>query len=130
MLINVCNMAGQQVSTVAMEPGATLGELRVRVAADLAVGPWVKFSLLLGDRVLPDATDLALVDLGIGEETSIHVLKEPVPKVLTTSQDCTAKIWVTTTGECLLTLAGHTGHSFSAHARVLRLFRARCSCAP
>ena len=116
MLIKVRNMAGQQVSTVDIEPGATLGELRVRVAADLAAGPWVKFSLMLGDRVLADAASLALEDLGIGEGASILVLKEQIRKVLTASRDGTAKIWNSTTGECIQTpftlqLRGHRSRS-------------------
>ena len=65
MPISVSSMSIHQVSTVDREPGATLHELQVRFAAELAVGPWVKFSPLLGDRVLQDAGDLALVDLGI-----------------------------------------------------------------
>ena len=55
----------------------------MRIAADLAAGPEVKLALLLGDRMLPDVADIALVDLDIGEGTSLLVIKEAVRRVLT-----------------------------------------------
>ena len=45
--------------------------------------------------------------LGVNEGAVFTLVKEPVRTVLTASQDMTAKMWNSVSGECLTTFAGH-----------------------
>jgi hypothetical protein len=55
---------------------------------------------------------LSLAKAGIVHNTNITA--ELCPVVLTTSADCTAKVWSSLTGECEMTLASHSGPVSSA----------------
>merc|ERR1711865_378318 len=46
--------------------------------------------------------------------TTLTMVKEAAPLVLTASHDTTAKIWETSTGECKQTFSGHTKRLWSA----------------
>ena len=58
---------------------------------------------------MPEAMDdLPLLEVGLQDGAALVVIKERVPKVLTASADRMAKLWSSSTGECLLTLSGHS----------------------
>ncbi len=76
----------------------------------LALGPRIKLSLFLGDRELQECMpDQSLTACGIWDGAALHRIKGSVLQVVTASEDGTAKLWDTSTGECMQTLAGHGG---------------------
>ena len=54
-----------------------------------------------------DSSDKALGDYGIIDGCMLTLIKRTAASVLTSSLDCTAKVWNAATGECVLTLSGH-----------------------
>merc|ERR1712226_1746957 len=55
-----------------------------------------------------------LVGAGVEDGSRLAVLRHAAPKVLTASEDRTAKIWSTVTGECTMTFRGHKAQVISA----------------
>ena len=58
--------------------------------------------------------DMNLSDIGVLEDSVLTVVFVPILRLLTASFDKTAKVWSAASGECLLTLEGHTGFVRSA----------------
>ena len=102
------SIAGTQLPEIFMPVGACLGELRSQVAAMISLERGQHFSLVWEECVLPDASFVRLVDIGFVDGIVLVVVKKDV-RILTASEDSTAKLWNAITGECLLTFQGH-GH--------------------
>ena len=49
-----------------------------------------------------------LSDIGVEEDSVLTIVFEPILRLLTASDDKTAKVWSAVSGECLRTLSGHT----------------------
>ena len=103
MQITITSMAGHSFE-MDVHAGLTVNQLQMSIATQMDVGQDVVLSLVQGDRVLPQTTDLTLAALGIENGSAI---RRPFLRLLTASWDGTAKRWNPTTGECLLTLSGH-----------------------
>ena len=113
--IRLLNIAGEQNAAMMVAATATLGELRAQIAASMHLGPQVKLSLALGERILSEAMEgSSLSKLGIQEGTALTLIKEPVRQIVTVFADNAAKIWSSASGECLHTLAGHSDEIESA----------------
>ena len=92
-----------------------LGELKRAISESEAVGLDVEVALILADRKLEaDLDDLRLCECGIEDGARLVVVRQKVARVLTASQDKTAKIWNASRGECSRTLSGHSGPVCSA----------------
>ena len=84
-----------------VETTTTLAELRTRIVTTRST-----VSLVLGERVLPDVRNLSLADVGIEDGAVVYLIRKPAPQLLTASNDNSAKIWNSVTGDCLQTLSG------------------------
>jgi len=95
--------AGELLAEVPAKGGDSVLDLSRAVGkkAKMAIAP----QLHIGGLVRPK--DQLLHELNVGED-SAKLFAEPCPAVLTTSSDCTAKVWNVLTGECILTISGHT----------------------
>ena len=102
------DMSGDGLSSIGIESSISFANLRNAIAASLSLGPRIVFSVILGERELQESSgDQSLTDRGIEEGAVLMVVKRPLVQVVTASNDSTAKIWSSSTGECLQTLAGH-----------------------
>ena len=108
MQIIIHGMAGEEIVALIVEPRATFRELLAQVAATTALSPDVRLTLVLGGTVLPANAGLTLEGLGINDGAVLTLVKERVRTILTAGDDGMAKIWSTISGECLLTLEGHS----------------------
>ena len=84
MQITIRSVGGYHMS-VDVRTEASLDELRSTIAAEMAIGPDVHLSLVLGERALPHTSGLALADFGIEGGATLTVIKCLAPKVLTVS---------------------------------------------
>ena len=108
-------LSGVELSSIEVESGVSLADLRSATRASLSLDQEINFCLLIGERELhEDIGDLPFALLGVEDGAILVVVKRPAIQVLTTSEDGTAKIWNSSTGDCLLTLAGHAGSAISA----------------
>ena len=109
------NISGDGLASIDVESSISFADLRNAIAASLSLGPRIVFSLILGERELQESSgDQSLTDMGIEEGAMLMVVKRPLVQVVTASRDGTAKIWSSSTGECLQTLAGHDHAVWSA----------------
>ena len=112
--IRLQKLSGDEAAKLQFAESATLRDLREAVCNLESCQPW-SFALVMDGqslRNLPD-TDL-LKDHGIGDSAVLTLLKTNTPAVLTASDDSTAKIWDSSTGECQQTLSGHGSWVWSA----------------
>ena len=49
-----------------------------------------------------------LSDIGVEEDSVLTIVFGPILRLLTASQDNTAKVWSAASGKCLRTLQGHS----------------------
>ena len=55
-----------------------------------------------------------LSDIGVIEDSVLTVVFVPILRLLTASEDKTAKVWSAASGKCLRIFMGHTGCVYSA----------------
>lgn len=67
----------------------------------------VLFKVVVGNRFLP-RSEKVLAEVGVREGTELTVIKEQPELALTDFNSCSAKVWNTSTGECIQTLSGHS----------------------
>ena len=103
-------LSGEPSAVVACEPTDTVASLRQALQAHTGEGG--RWRLRLGSRVLGGRE--MLLDVGIGDGTAVHVVRSRPVMVVSGSDDGTAKLWSSTSGECLGTLEGHGGTVNSA----------------
>jgi len=104
------------VEAIHVEAYMTVSELRKLVAKGLPFGPGETCSLLLrGSMLSTTSDDLSLADLWIEDGAMLTVVKQAGIRVLTSSEDGTAKLWdAEVTGECINTFR----HALSVHSAV------------
>ena len=106
MKVFFTTMAGNETFSIDADAQMTLSELRN------AIGEFVKHDgeiiLVLGDRELRPRWDgLSLYNCGVGDGSTLSVIMRAPVQVLTASADGIAKIWNSSTGECIQTFSGH-----------------------
>jgi len=102
-------ISGAEPSQLRVASHSTLRDLREAVCKLESCELW-SFSLLVDGESLWNYPDGDLLsDHGIVDGTSLTLVKKALPMVVTASQDHTAKIWDSSTGECKQTLSGHEG---------------------
>jgi len=116
MCISLRGLSGEVTKMVHIQPDMSLGELRRPISELLSLGLWVRLSLMLRERELPEhADELSLAACGIEDGTILHMIKKPILTVLTVGNDGTARTWSASTGECQQILSVH-GYAFSLSA--------------
>jgi len=104
------SLGGQTPSSIEVDSGITLAELKHAICERDSLGPRIHLSLVLGDRELQASMDdLDLAGHGVEDGATLTVIIQRVVRVLTASDDTTAKIWSTSTGECLQTFRHSDG---------------------
>jgi len=113
MCVLLLEPQGEILGRVDLPLGSTVRELARQTAhqARLPVCP----QLLIGPEKLPLGPDELLLDSGVCEQGHV-VWAEESAALLTASRDKTVKIWNAATGDCELTLTGHTDIVNVAHA--------------
>ena len=72
------------------------------------LSPRFVWSLVLGECILQHHSGAStLADVGIADGTTLTLIKNRSAQVLTASGDKTARIWSTSTGDCVQTFSGH-----------------------
>eukprot|EP00929_Paragymnodinium_shiwhaense_P071983 TRINITY_DN36550_c0_g1_i1.p1 TRINITY_DN36550_c0_g1~~TRINITY_DN36550_c0_g1_i1.p1 ORF type:complete len:896 (-),score=236.89 TRINITY_DN36550_c0_g1_i1:273-2960(-) len=102
--------SGRYLATALLRPAQSVKDLQIEVAkeASLPVLP----RLLPKDGAMPRKLRSYLGEAAktireVGLKDGSELLAEPVPAILTASEDCVAKIWHGETGDCARTLLGH-----------------------
>ena len=70
------SIAGTQFPNILVPVGASLGELRSQVAAMISLEPGQHFTLVWGERVLPETSTAGLVELGFVDGIVLMVVKK------------------------------------------------------
>ena len=106
-MINVSlkNLSGEELAGVEINSQASIAELFKTVRGQSTA----RFALLLGGVSLQSYRyNTRLLDCGISNDTTLTYVEACIRNVVTSAVDHTAKIWDSNTGECKLTLSGHT----------------------
>ena len=103
-------LSGADLSSIEVEATISLADLRSATRASLSLDQTITFSLVLGERELHEnLDDLSLADLGVEDNVIAVVVKRLAVLVLTASADWSAKLFNSSTGDCLQTFVGHRG---------------------
>ena len=111
MRLSISTLTGIEVASLDTDATVTLVELLKllpREVGDIECSRRVFF----GEIELKGYMNLS--DIGVQEDSVLTVVFGPILRLLTASDDNTAKVWPAASGECLLTLEGHTGSVLSA----------------
>ena len=104
MKVSINTLIGVEVACVDIEATLQVGDL-LALLPDQVGGTECSRRLLFGDIELTGS--MSLSDIGLEEGSMLTLVRGPMLRVLTASDDGTAKVWSTASGECLLTLEGH-----------------------
>mmetsp|Transcript_93892 Transcript_93892/g.298029 ORF Transcript_93892/g.298029 Transcript_93892/m.298029 type:complete len:382 (-) Transcript_93892:37-1182(-) len=108
----VVTVGGQESFRAALPPTASVRELRKRIEDNLSV-PRPRQWLLHGSSMLPSRGCLA--DCGVTDGSQITlVVRPPGARIITASDDSTAKVWDADSRELLVTLQGHSADLWMA----------------
>ena len=111
MRVSISTLTGVEVARLDTDATVTLVEL-------LALLPNEVGDIECSRRLFFGETELKgymnLSDIGVKEDSVLTVVFEPILRLLTASCDRTAKVWSAASGECLLTLSGHSHWVYSA----------------
>ena len=109
--LSISTLNGVEVARLDTDATATLVDL-------LALLPNEVDDIDCSRRIFSGETelkgDMNLSDIGVLEDSVLTVVFLPILRLLTASQDGTAKVWSAASGECLRTLKGYTGFVNSA----------------
>ena len=98
-------LSGEPIAVFTCRPTDPVAFLRRALEEQMGErGPW---RLLLGRRVLGNCE--RMVDAGLGDGSFVGVVRCRPALVVTASDDGTAKLWSSASGECLWSLEGHGG---------------------
>ena len=105
MRVSISKLTGVEVARLDTDRKITHVELLAWLPNDLGDIECVR-RIFFGETVLKGHMNLS--DIGVEEDCVLTVVFGPILPVLT------AKVWSAATGECLLTLKGHSGPVISA----------------
>ena len=111
MQVSVRTLGAEEVVALIADPAEKVHSIQSRAACAFGKAPW-RARMVFRDEVLPCSVSLS--DVGVEEGSELQLVILPFPVVLTVSEDNTAKVWRTDTGECTMTLHGHRNSVFSA----------------
>ena len=107
-------LTGDEPARLQLAPRTTMQELMQTVCNLESCRPW-SFGLILDERDLQTVPENTLLeDIGLANGSHLTLLKTNLPAILSCSDDNTAKIWHSGTGQCLRTLQGHQDYVSSA----------------
>ena len=107
-------LSGDEPAKLQLAPGSTMRELRQTVCNLESCRPW-SFGLQLHEHDLQNVPEsVFLEEIGLADGARLTLLKTNLPAVLSCSDDNTAKIWHSGTGQCWRTLQGHGDYVDSA----------------
>jgi len=106
MKLSVVTVAGQEPVSISLPPTESVRALRKHIKEVLGV-PRPRQWLVHGSSVLPSTGSLADCGLEDGSQVTL-VVRRPGSRIITASDDSTAKVWDADSRECLLTLQGHS----------------------
>ena len=101
MKVSINTLNGVEVARVDVEATLQVGDL-LALLPDQVGGTECSRRLLFGDIELTGS--MSLSDFGLEEGSMLTLVRGPMLRVLTASDDGTAKVWSAALGECLLTL--------------------------
>ena len=108
MKVALRSISGDERPSIEVLHNAKLSDLLMAVC-DAGACPSGSCRMLFGQELLPaHANDALLSDYGIEDGANLTIIDKRIPKILTASDDNTAKIWDSATGECKQTLSGHS----------------------
>ena len=110
MQISVRTLGAEEVVALIADPAETVHSIQSRAACAFGEAPG-RARMVFRDGILPCSVSLSDVGVMDGSELQLVILPSVV---LTVSWDGTAKVWRTDTGECTVTLYGHSNSVFSA----------------
>ena len=111
MRVSISTLTGVEVARLDTDATATLVDLLALLPNELDDIDYSR-RIFFGETELKG--DMNLSDIGVIEDSVLTVVFVPILRLLTASQDGTAKVWSGASGECLRTLEGHTGWVRSA----------------
>ena len=111
MKVSINTLIGVEAARVDVEATLQAGDLLAWLP-DQVGGTECSRRLLFGDIELTGS--MSLSDFGLEEGSMLTLVRGPMLRVLTASDDGTAKVWSSASGECLLTFSGHGASVASA----------------
>ena len=110
MRVSVLTLGGNELA-LEVDPGCSLLELKSRIAERTGVGRSRLTLLHRGAPLAPGPLEAA----GVAEGAELTLVLGSVRRILTGSEDCTARLWCSCSGECLQTFMGN-GHAVCSAA--------------
>ena len=111
MNFSISTLTGVEVARLDIDATVTLVELLALLPNEFDDIECSR-GIFFGETELKGYMNLS--DIGVKEYSVLTVVFGPILRLLTASGDNTAKVWSAGSGECLLTLEGHTGSVYSA----------------
>jgi len=101
-------ISGAETSSLEVPCSATIASL-FQAVCELEACDAGSIALLLGEEPLPTiANGAVLSDCGVVDGTTLTLVRKTIRKILTASDDRTAKFWDRSTGKCYRTFSGHS----------------------
>ena len=110
MRVTITTLSGVEVARPEIDATHEVGDLLTLLPNQAGVG--CSRRLFFGNTELMGFTRPS--DIGVKEGSVLTLVFEASLRVLTASEDCTAKVWSADSGVCLLTLKGHGNFVCSA----------------
>ena len=111
MRVSISTLTGVEVARLDTDATVALAELLALLPNDLD-------DIECSRRIFFGETELKgymnLSDIGVEEDSVLTVVFGPILRLLTAPDDNAAKVWSAPTGECLVTLSGHSNWVNSA----------------
>ena len=111
MRVFLSTLTGVEVARLDTDATVTLVELLALLPKEVGDNECSR-RLFFGETELKGYMNLS--DIGVEEDSVLTIVFRPVLRLLTASHDNTAKVWSAASGECLLTLEGHSDCVISA----------------
>ena len=109
--IEILNLEGRLLTRVTTKPSWRCMDVLARLRETGTLAPGAQAQILHGWKELINSNTLA--DIGVTDGSQLTLVRSR-SCILTTSMDCTAKLWNPEQGECVLTFKGHIGPIESA----------------
>ena len=111
MRVSITTLTGVEVARLNTDATATLVDLLALLLNEVDDIDCSR-KIFFGETELQG--HMSLPDIGVIEDSVLTVVFVPILRLLTASEDKTAKVWSAASGECLRTLMGHEHWVYSA----------------